>query len=70
MVFVISFPSLSNHKTCYSIKIEKVLHFLVLSPKQVNYPSNFFASSFYDKTIIIVRSIVKKSRNLFRHTIL
>ena len=53
MVFVISFPSLSNHKTCYSIKIEKVLHFLVLSPKQVNYPSNFFASSFYDKTIII-----------------
>ena len=63
---VISSPFLSSLVTSFSIGTVKVLYFSVFSPKQVNC---FFKLFFYDKMIIIVRSIMKNYRNFFRYTI-
>ena len=49
MAFVISFPFLSMLLTSFVIGTEKVLHFLVFSPGQLNSPSNYFTSSFMIK---------------------
>ena len=55
---LICFPSLP---ICFFsfIGTEKVICFLVFSPRNVNYPSRFSAKLFYDKLIIIVWSIEK-----------
>ena len=44
MVFV-SFPFLSILLTSFVIGTEKILYFPVFSPKELNSPSNSFASS-------------------------
>ena len=68
MAFVIFSPFLLILLTSFSTATEKVMYFSVFSPKQVNCPLNS-SNSFYDKMIIVVRSIVKNYCNFFRYTI-
>ena len=62
MVFVTSSRFLPILGTFFCIGTEKVMYFLVLSPKQVN--------CFYDIMIIKDRSIVENYGNFFRYNIL
>ena len=59
---------LINHCNFFSIET-KVIYFLVYSPEKVNWLLNSSASFFYDKMIIIIRSIMKNYRNVFRYTV-
>ena len=49
MLFVIFPPFLKILLTSFSVGTEKFICFSVFSPKQVNYHTNFFASSFMIK---------------------
>ena len=64
MFFVVSSQYLSLLLTQFDIETGKILYFSVFSPRKFSSPSNF-----YNKTIIIVQSIVKNHKNFLRYTI-
>ena len=69
ILFVIPSPFSSILVSSFSIVTVNVMFFSVFSPKQVIGFLKFLCQLFYDKVIIIVKSIMKNYKKVFRHTI-